>query len=252
MMKINKDKHIGRVLFIVEGSRNEFNLIRKIFCDILKYEYIEKRRNRPDTFKSKNDSHSTIAVINTRESNIKDISDHTEYLDAVFELLLNKYQFPVNKSAIYYLFDRDPESNTDAEMISSYIETLNNPYENDTGFHAGQLLLSYPSIEAYTISNFCTGSFNLRFHLGSEAKHFISENRKIQLNKISEDTLANAAIEFAEFLNAEGITWDIDDFRSSCHEIFNLQEKEYLIGSGFKIFSMLTLAFLQLGIIELN
>lgn len=50
MMKINKDKHIGRVLFIVEGSRNEFNLMRKIFCDILKYEYIEKRRNRPDTF----------------------------------------------------------------------------------------------------------------------------------------------------------------------------------------------------------
>ncbi len=50
MMKINKDKHIGRVLFIVEGSRNELNLMRKIFCDILKYEYIEKRRNRPDTF----------------------------------------------------------------------------------------------------------------------------------------------------------------------------------------------------------
>jgi hypothetical protein len=47
-MKIIKEKHIGRVLFIVEGSKSEFNLMRKIFCDVLKYEYIEKRRNRPD------------------------------------------------------------------------------------------------------------------------------------------------------------------------------------------------------------
>lgn len=81
-MKINKDKHIGRVLFIVEGSGFEFNLMRQIFCTVLNYEYIEKRRNRPNTFKSKNDSHSTVAVINTKESNIKDITDNNEYLDA--------------------------------------------------------------------------------------------------------------------------------------------------------------------------
>lgn len=120
-MKINKDKHIGRVLFIVEGSKSEFNLMRKIFCNILKYEYIEKRRNRPDTFKSKNDSHSTIAVVNTQDSNIKDITDHSEYLDAVFELLQNEFHFPVDKSAIYYVFDRDPESNKDSKRIESYI-----------------------------------------------------------------------------------------------------------------------------------
>ena len=54
MIEINDKKSIGRVLFIVEGSKTEFAILRKIFCDILKYEYIEKRRNRPDTFKSKN------------------------------------------------------------------------------------------------------------------------------------------------------------------------------------------------------
>lgn len=42
MIEINDKKSIGRVLFIDEGSKTEFAILRKIFCDILKYEYIEK------------------------------------------------------------------------------------------------------------------------------------------------------------------------------------------------------------------
>ena len=78
MIEINDKKSIGRVLFIVEGSKTEFAILRKIFCDILKYEYIEKRRNRPDTFKSKNNSTSKVAVINTEESNINYITDRRQ------------------------------------------------------------------------------------------------------------------------------------------------------------------------------
>lgn len=44
MIEINDKKSIGRVLFIVEGSKTEFAILRKIFCDILKYEYIEKKK----------------------------------------------------------------------------------------------------------------------------------------------------------------------------------------------------------------
>ena len=40
-MKLNKEKHIGRVLFIVEGSQTEFSILRRIFCNILGYSYIE-------------------------------------------------------------------------------------------------------------------------------------------------------------------------------------------------------------------
>ena len=87
MIEINDKKSIGRVLFIVEGSKTEFAILRKIFCDILKYEYIEKRRNRPDTFKSKNNSTSKVAVINTEESNINYITDSEEYLDVLFEMI---------------------------------------------------------------------------------------------------------------------------------------------------------------------
>ena len=131
-MRLNKDKHIGRVLFIVEGSRMEFSLLRQIFCNLLGYSYIEKRRNKPDKFINTLDCFSQVAVINTRESNIRDISENETYLDDVSDLLREKYRFPVDQSAIYYLFDRDPKSNTDSELIEDYIQALANPYDNDT------------------------------------------------------------------------------------------------------------------------
>lgn len=122
MIELNTKKSIGRVLFIVEGSRTEFVILRKIFCDILKYEYVEKRRNQSDTFVSRNNSHSKVAVINTKESNITDITDSEQYLDNLFEMLNDKYDFPVDQSAIYYLFDRDPKSNTDKDKILDYFQ----------------------------------------------------------------------------------------------------------------------------------
>ena len=103
-MRLNKDKHIGRVLFIVEGSRTEFSILRQIFCNLLGYSYVEKRRNRPTYFESSNDRFSKIGVINTQESNICDISENEDYLDEVFDTLCDQYQFPVDQSAIYYLF----------------------------------------------------------------------------------------------------------------------------------------------------
>ena len=75
-MKINKDKSVGRVLFIVEGGKTEFALLRRIFCNVLGYEYIEKRRDRATFFRNRNISTSKIAVINTEESNISDIIIH--------------------------------------------------------------------------------------------------------------------------------------------------------------------------------
>ena len=69
---------------------------------------------------SRNNSHSKVAVINTKESNITDITDSEQYLDNLFEMLNDKYDFSVDQSAIYYLFDRDPKSNTDKDKILDY------------------------------------------------------------------------------------------------------------------------------------
>lgn len=249
-MRLNKDKRIGRVLFIVEGSQNEFSFLRQIFCNILGYSYIEKRRNKPTYFISANDSFSQVAVINTQESNIRDISENDTYLDNVCDVLREQYQFPVDQSAIYYLFDRDPKSNTKSDQIEDYIQLLANPYDNDN-YKAGQLLLSYPSIESYIISNF-RDTTDLRFMLGKNAKEYIGVNTDIQRNKMSEETLKKAADEFLKYLQSENIDFDIDYFSAASHAVFTKQETEYISGRGFRLFSMLTLAFLQMGIIEIE
>lgn len=251
-MKLNKDKRIGRVLFVVEGSKTEFSVLRRIFCNLLGYSYIEKRRNRPTYFTSAQDRFSQVAVINTRESNIRDISENETYLDDLFDVLREKYRFPVDQSAIYYLFDRDPKSNTDSALIERYILSLTNPYDNEDGYKAGQLLLSYPSIESYIISNFKDDTDTLRFQLGSDLKSYIGRNTDIQINKITEETLLKASLEFLKYLENEQIAFDIDDFSKASRAIFTKQEAEYLSGAGFKLFSMLTLAFLQMGIIEMS
>lgn len=248
-MKLNKDKHIGRVLFIVEGSQTEFSILRRIFCNILGYSYIEKRRNRPSYFTSTQDRFSQVAVINTRESNIRDISENETYLDDVFDVLREQYQFPVDQSAIYYLFDRDPKSNTNSALIEQYILSLANPYDNENGYKAGQLLLSYPSIESYIISNFRDGANTMRFELGKDTKAYIGVNTDIQINKVTEETLIKAAHEFLTYLDSETVAFDIDEFAGASHTVFTKQEKEYLSGAGFRLFSMLTLAFLQMGIL---
>lgn len=250
-MKINKDRPIGRVLYIVEGSKTEFVLLRKIFCDVLGYEYIEKRRNRPSFFYKENNIKSTIAVVNTKDSNIRDISEE-EYLNDLFEFLINNYDFPVDKSAIYYLFDRDPKSNTNPALFEWYVKSLKDPYENSNGLKAGQLLVSYPSIESYMISSFQKSVYLTNLNLGSDAKAYIGDNNEIQINRISEETLLNATNEFFAYLQTMSIVWDIDDFSDASNNIFQIQEDNYSSGRGFSLFSMLTLSFLQLGIIEIQ
>ena len=49
----------------------------------------------------------------------------------------------------------------------------------------------------------------------------------------------------------EQIVFNIDEFSEASQTVFTKQETEYLSGAGFRVFSMLTLAFLQMGIIEL-
>lgn len=249
MMRLNKDKHIGRVLFIVEGSRTEFSILKQIFCNILGYSYVEKRRNEQECFVSGNDPYSRVAVINTKESNIRDISSNEEYVDDLFDMLRTQYQFPVEQSAIYYLFDRDPRSNKDSTLIESYIQSLSNPYDN-TDYKPGQLLLSYPSIESYIISNFRDTTDSLRFLLGKHTKAYIGKNSDIQIHNISDFSLLKATEEFLRFLEDEQIVFDIDDFSQASYSAFIKQEDYYSSGDGFRLFSMLTLAFLQMGIIE--
>ena len=44
-LKINKNKKIGEVLILVEGTEDEFNLLEKIFTKVFDYTYKEISKN---------------------------------------------------------------------------------------------------------------------------------------------------------------------------------------------------------------
>jgi len=96
----NNNKRIGKVLFIVEGIKTEIKILYKIFTNIFDYQY-EKldRLDRYRPYNKKDNPLSSIFVINTEESNIKDIKDANGYLDNLFERLISRWIKP-----LYFIF----------------------------------------------------------------------------------------------------------------------------------------------------
>ncbi len=249
-IRLNRNKNIGRVLFIVEGGRTEFSLLRRIFCDLLQYEYLEKRRHRETFFQSKNISTSKVTVINAKESHISYIANSEEYLDEQFQLLIEEYNFPVDQAAIYYLFDRDPESNVQINLLEELLDSLQDPYENAYGMRGGLLLLSYPSIESYNVSCFLPESHNLQFGTGAELKRITGNHPDIQLNKLSPQALICAAQTMLEYYKRLDLDFSLDDQGNHNKRIFNNQEALYSAKKKYKLLSLLSVVFLQLGILE--
>ncbi|MDE7298904.1 MAG: hypothetical protein K2N94_08750 [Lachnospiraceae bacterium] len=249
-MRLRKDKRIGKVILVVEGARHEFNLMKKVFVDALGYTQIEKRRGSADFYMRQGDRHSMVAVVNTKTSNISSINDR-EYLDAIFEELIEKYDFDIDNAAIYYVFDRDPKSNTDPVLIARLIEKLKNSRENDEYMRGGMLILSYPSIEAYEISNFVDGSFEIKAGLGKDAKNYISRAaRDIAMNKISEDSIVHAGRELCGFLEKKGIAMDLDDFSHTGRAVFEEEELSFKQEQAFRVLSMFSCVLMDLGVME--
>lgn len=258
-MVINENKSIGTVIFIVEGQHFEFSIIDRIFTKIFHYEYHEKRRGKSKYLNKGKNPLSRVFVMNAESSNLKAISNE-EYLDNLYEELAIEFGVNIDDAAIFFIFDRDPKSNTKNMSELGEDEYLKlhsyyaNPWENEDSRIGGQLLLSYPSLESYEISNFIDDSNKLRYGLGNELKQFIAleENKNIQLNKMSLSTIEHATKEFIDFINEENILVDIDDLSNIPLDVYNLQEKIYEQQRVYRVLSLLTIAFIQLGIVVLE
>ena len=88
-IRINKEKSIGKVLFIVEGSKTEPYLLWRIFAKVFDYQVETILRSHPyQKFNSKVNPTSQIFVINTETSNIKTIAKDNDFLNNLFELLI--------------------------------------------------------------------------------------------------------------------------------------------------------------------
>lgn len=109
-------------------------------------------------------------------------------------------------------------------------------------------------MESYEISNFENKSHELKYPLGKDLKAFIGkeEHKNIQLNKMSLDTIAHATKEFIEFINEVNILVDIDDLSNVPLDVYNFEENFYEQNGVYRVLSLLTIAFIQLGIVVLE
>lgn len=251
-MKINKEKNIGKVLFIVEGSKTEFYLLRKIFTNILDYNF--EQYNRAGDYKkytSKTNRYSQVFVINTEESNIKFINKDNEYLNNLYSILYEDYSFDIDNAAIYYIFDRDIHSNTDDKYLEFLLSTLTNSRDNNDYYMQGVLLLSYPAIESFTLSVFNNENDRRMFSTGNELKRYLHEcnynHQKIDLNGIR-----NAASGMLDLLEILDIKYDIDDLGRMNTEVYEFERKSFDKDDYFLAISLLSIALLDLGILEIE
>ena len=248
---LNKDKSIGKVLYIVEGGKTEPYILHKLFTKVFNYQVEMIVRSRGyHKYNSKENVTSQVFVINAEESNIKSIDKDNEFLNNLFRELIENYDFDIDNAATFYLFDRDNQSNTDAEMIKRLIGSLTNSRENKNYLRQGLLLLSYPSIESFTLSNFYEDSFSEKFRIGNDLKAFLHE-KNINHQDITEGTLVSATKElFKAFFDIGIDNYDIDNFGDCNMDIFNYEETTFSEEEMYRALSLVCISLIDLGLIE--
>ena len=208
--KFYKNKNIGRVLYIVEGSTREINIIGSIFLNVLGYEEVisinRNGRRKYRQFSKKDNINSQVIIINSETSNINTINN-INFIDKQIQLLKeNGLDYEYRNSAIYYIFDADRKE--DISIIKDLINYYTNSREpNEDEQHkynsiGGMLLLSYPAIESFIISNFEKNvvDFGRRFNLDNlDLKQYIGD-KGYSNSKITIETLSNAFIELVNSL----------------------------------------------------
>lgn len=249
-LKINKNKTIGEVIIVVEGENEEFKLLKHIFTKILDYNYTEfNRRNKTmkKCFVSKNDINSTVIIANTNSSSLNSIIDDNEYKDKLFQLLKEDYQKSLTNIPIYIIWDRDRESNT-SEIVKKSLEMYGN--SRDNGFEMnGILLLSYPCIESYELSNFKKQEYKNTYKNSHECKIEMKKST-FNINKINQQTLLLAVENMNKSLaNFKINEYDTDKFKHTNIKIFNKQEEYYKNNKLIKSLSLISILLIDLGII---
>lgn len=250
---VNKEKSIGKVLFIVEGSWTEPYILRRIFTTIFDYQLETKLRGKKyQKYNSKENSTSQVFVVNAEESNIINIKRDNQYLNNLFAEFIENYDFKIDNAATYYIFDRDRKSNQDEEFIENMLNVLANSRDNAGYDRQGLLLLSYPSIESFTVSNFEKNSFDTRIDTGKKLKEY-AHQKNYNHQKIYEQTLLFAVQELLKALDIIGdIKLDVDDFSIDNRKIYDYEEKEFKDTKAYRLLGLLVIALIDLGLIEIS
>ena len=148
-------------------------------------------------------------------------------------MLIQEYNFNFENMAVYYLWDRDPYSNINPQLIIDLLSELTNSRDIFTYNRQGMLLLSYPSIEAYTMSNFVDNVFSYRFAKKSEINNKMND-KNINPQKITGDSINSASMQMIDAFNQIGVVPDYDDMREANTSVFSYQENEFNSNKSFR------------------
>ncbi|WP_407270107.1 hypothetical protein [Radiobacillus sp. PE A8.2] len=203
-------------------------------------------------YNEKENIESSVFVMNTEESALSFVDEGNEYLNNLFEKLINEYDFPVDRAAIFYLFDRDAKSNTNHAFIKELIDSLSHSRESNGYSRQGLILLSYPSIESFVTSNFISDTHMLAFETGKDLKRYLNEKKIIQ-NNIDVESLVHAVFEMEKAFIHLGITnYDLDNFKATNQTIFTKQEQYATANNAYRLLSLLSIVLLDLGLVEVE
>lgn len=249
-LKINKSKSIGEVVIVVEGESEEFKLLKYIFTNVLDYNYVTIKRNKimRDEFRSKTNPNSTIIVANTCNSNIKTIMEDQNYQDKLYEVLKTEYKRSLKNIPIYIIWDRDYDSNNKEEIVVKTMNTFKNSIDNDDAMN-GILLLSYPCVESYEISNFDKQLYKKSFKCSQDAKDLFKQKR-YSLAKINEETILSAIGNMHRTFNNIGIKeYDPSEFYKINKKVYDFETKIYKDKKIIPALSLISVMLVDLGII---
>ena len=242
--KWNKDKRIGNIIIIVEGESDEFKLLKKVFVDILDYNYFEKKKNKKLKQVNRNNSTSnTIYVFNSANSNIKSILN----TDDLYYYLRDDYHEDITNVPVYIIWDRDYDSN-DKNDVANSIE-LYSKY-NESSIVDAMLYLSYPCIETYMLSNFDNKLYKKSYISSKKTKSAYKQSR-FTLDKIDENTIitsiCNMHNSFKKNYNIQ--SYDLDNIYNINNKVFNAQEIHFAKEKSIMAVSFISILLLNLGIV---
>ena len=250
--KINPQKIIGNVIFVVEGGRadqggTELKLLKSIFADILGYEVQELRRGCDEFIGHGNNSSSRVFALNLKKNQLTQLTKDS--LDELFARLKSEFKLKPEDCPIFYLYDRDYLSYGPNELRGKYVKKYTDPYGNATG-DQGQLLLSYPSVESYLLSCIQEDVHNQKFYLGKDVKPEVSKQNFSAEDISTSDHIIHATIEMNKGLSSFGITeYDLDNLAPTLLTVYETQQQSVIENRNFYLLSLISMALLELGVI---
>lgn len=246
-MRINKDKRIGRVIYFVEGPKDEPRLLRSLFHDILGYQDSTTRPDGVDFYIKKDDPYSRVYVVPMPSSALVNVPGDETFLDGIYALL-SSYGLQRDEAAVYYLFDRDRQSNK-VEAVLSRIELLKNPYDNGTEL-PGALLLSYPCLQSYYVQAHGDAS---DFPTSKQAKAYANSRSFFRIDDSKAIAAAMAMLrQMSSMLGRELSVEELSDYSLINLPLFSAEEAIYLSAGAYRTLSLFSLSLIDLGIIELD